>query len=163
MMGNGGMMAGMCPMAVPGTAVATSDTAGGVAMTFTTATGEVPELRTRVHKMSEMHNRASTMQMGARHDDVGMSGSTDSTKSGECGGMGMSGGTMMPPATASVNDVNDGARLVLTATDPAQLQALREHAGACSNRMQQGECGMMGHQHDAAPSDGEHKSHHAPP
>ena len=161
-MANGAMMTEICPMGVPGTAVATSDTASGVAMTFTTAKGEVPELRKRVHKMGEMHNRASTTQMEARHDGVAMSGSTEASKSGECGGMGMAGGTMMPPATASVNDVNDGARLVLTATDPAQLQALREHAGACSNRMQQGECGMLGHQRDAAPSDGE-QSHHAPP
>jgi hypothetical protein len=52
----------MCPMEVPGTTASVADTEDGVAITFTT-TGDVAELRQRVHGMAEMHEHM--MQGGA--------------------------------------------------------------------------------------------------
>jgi hypothetical protein len=37
------MMAGMCPMQVPGTTVAAVDVEGGIGLSFTTTTGDVGE------------------------------------------------------------------------------------------------------------------------
>jgi len=126
-----GMMGDMCPMKVAGTAVTPADVEGGVALAFTTKSGDVTELRQRVRRMAEMHNNhhATGGMMGGMHD----------------GGSGMmkDGGMMMPAATAAVEDVEGGARLVLRPTDPAQLEALREHARTRAGRMASGECPMM--------------------
>ena len=51
-----GMMGDMCPMQVPGTTVTSADVEGGVALVFTTRTGDAAELRQRVRRMAEMHN-----------------------------------------------------------------------------------------------------------
>jgi hypothetical protein len=48
------MMDGICPMSVQGTTVTASDIDGGIALTFVTPTGDVSELRRRVHRMAEM-------------------------------------------------------------------------------------------------------------
>lgn len=149
MMTDGGMMAAMCPMAVPGTTAATSDTPGGVAIAFTTMKGDPPELRGRVRQMAEMHNASGGMMMphppGTNGGSTTPEPSGKAHDSGACGGLGISDSASMPPSTATVVDVDGGARLVLIAKDPAQLQALRQHAASCSNRMQHGECGMMSH------------------
>jgi hypothetical protein len=52
-----GMMGGMCPMQVLGTTVAAADVEGGAALSFTTSTGDVNDLRQRVHHMAEMHDQ----------------------------------------------------------------------------------------------------------
>jgi len=61
-----GMMGGACPMQVPGTTVTATDVEGGVALSFTTSTGDVVDLRQRVRRMAEMHNRhhSGGMMMG---------------------------------------------------------------------------------------------------
>ena len=78
-------MMAMCPMRVPGTTVSVSDTEGGVAVVFKT-TGEVTELSHRVRHMADMHNR--------HHAEKSHDG--------------------MVPATAAAEDVEGGARIVLT-------------------------------------------------
>ena len=55
----------------------------------------------------------------------------------------MGGGLMMPAATASVEDSEGGARLLLRPKDPAELEALREHARMRAGRMARGACPMM--------------------
>jgi hypothetical protein len=156
-----GMMSAMCPMDVPGAAVTPTDVNGGVALVFTTGAGDVAELRQRVRSMAEMHNRhhAGGMMMGGRGAGGGR------------GGM-MGGGMRMPAASASVEDVEGGARLVLRPRDPAQLGALREHVRMQAGRMAHGECPMMspgavGTSEPPAPPtqrDGGHEAHHpAPP
>jgi|RhiMethySRZTD1v2_1073278.scaffolds.fasta_scaffold244075_3 hypothetical protein len=59
-----GMMAMMkdCPMAIEGTKVTAEDTAKGVALTVTTKTGNVTELRERVQRMLGMHGIAATTE-----------------------------------------------------------------------------------------------------
>jgi hypothetical protein len=106
-----------CPMQVPGTTVTASDVEGGVALAFTTHGGDVAELRERVQRMTETHHQ---------HHSGGVMG-------------------MAPPSTAASEDIEGGARLVLKPQDPAQLEALREHARTHAARMAEGDCPMMSH------------------
>ena len=174
--GNGdqaGMMAGMCPMQVPGTTVAATEVEGGIGLSFTTTTGDVAELRQRVRRMAEMHNqRGGHTMMGSRGapapgaDAEQQHGAqAGAGHGGSRGGMMMGGGMMMPAATASAEDIEGGARLILQPKDPAQLGALREHARMKAQRMAGGECPMMslGSVGEPAPTnlgDADHDAHH---
>jgi hypothetical protein len=154
LIGGAGTMAAICPMGVPGTAVATSDTPDGVALAFTTPKGDIDELRAHVHRIANMHNALGTTTVASLHgpNDTSPPNAPDKlANSPLCGGMGMSGGTMMPLASASVVDVDGGARLILTPKDPAQLVALRQHARICASRMQQGQCGIMSREGPSKP------------
>src|SRR5262245_45708747 len=46
-----------CPMMVSGAEVAAIDVQGGVALTFTTKSGDMGELRKRVEMLAKMHNQ----------------------------------------------------------------------------------------------------------
>ena len=125
---------GICPMKVPGATASVTDVDGGVALSFTTTAGDLAELRRRVHRMAarHQHRQGGKMQMG---------------RSG--GGMhAMRGGMMgtahgrMPTSTATVEDIEGGARLLLRPVDPGQLEALRAHARAHGDGMPRGECPM---------------------
>jgi hypothetical protein len=148
-----GVMTDTCPMQVPGTNVTSADVKGGVALAFTTRTGDVAELRQRVRRAAEMHNRhdaGSGMMMG-RHgrgsDDTNPPGHGAGAAPGQVGsdreGMIMGDGMMMPAATASVEDIKGGARLFFQPKDPAQLEALRKHVRTHVERIARGECPMM--------------------
>ncbi|MGZ6143114.1 MAG: hypothetical protein ACXWLM_07230 [Myxococcales bacterium] len=135
----GDKMAAMCPMAVPGTQVSSLDTATGEMITFsTTSPDQVAELRTRVRAMADMHNQhhgAGGMQ--GMHEHEGM-------MSGSGGDSAMASMPMPPPSTATVEDIDGGARLVLAPTDPAQLAQLQSAVRSHAQMMQQqGACGMM--------------------
>lgn len=102
-----------CPMLVPGAEVTVEDTAGGVALAFTTGTGDVEELRRTAHRWAGMHARAySTMPRRAGSGARGM-----------IGGHGMN-----IASTARIEDIPGGARVVLTPLDSADLGRLREAA-----------------------------------
>ncbi|MBI5548447.1 MAG: hypothetical protein HY901_31580 [Deltaproteobacteria bacterium] len=139
-------MDGMCPMKVQGASVTSENVENGVALVFTTQAGDVAELRRRVHHMAEMHNQ---------HRAGGMMGGCPQHRGGS-GGMGgmMMGGGMMPAATASVVDVEGGARLTLHPQDESQLEALRQHVQMCAQAMGKGECPMMAPGAEGAPSEG---------
>jgi hypothetical protein len=127
---------GQCPMEVMGTTVRTADVPGAIAVDFVT-TGDVAEVRRRVARMAEMHNHRA--ESGAGPMDGGM-------MMGGAGGSGtMHGGMtgMMPPSQARVEEFPDGARLVLTPTDPKDLDALREHASMHVMHTAHGGCPMM--------------------
>lgn len=159
-MGAGGM-AQMCPMAVPGTRVAAVDTADGVALAFTTS-GDAEELRRRVRAMAEMHNQhhageAAAADQGSMHGGMmhgggmmggGMGGSgagSGGTMGGTGGGHGRSHeGMMPPPARAAVEDVDGGARIVLTPFSAGEVSSLRAHVHEHATEMQRsGACPMM--------------------
>ena len=78
----------------------------------------------------------------------------------------MGGGMMTPAATASVEDIEGGARLVLRPKDPAQLAALREHVHKKAEQMAGGECPMMSlgggvpASANSNPDDADHDAHH---
>ena len=136
----GGRMAAMCPMAVSGTKVLAADTPTGETLTFsTTSPDQVADLRTRVHALADMHNRHEAA--GATHAHEGMMGGGGDTGSGPAGGP--MADMQPPPATATAEDTDAGARLVLTPKDPAQLAQLQSAVRAHADMMQQGRCGMM--------------------
>ena len=165
----------MCPMHVAGATVSAKDTDSGAALVFMTKTGDVAELRRRVRQMAEWHNQhhSGPMMMGAGQDGGygmmgrgrGMMGRGDGMMGRGDGmmgrGRGMMGGGMMGhgdggygmamvPATASVEDVEGGARLVFIPKDATQLATLRAHVQERATRMAPGECPM-------APRDPEHE------
>lgn len=138
-----------CPMAVPGTQVAAADIPDGVSITFTTADPrQVPELRSRVHAMAAMHER----HHHAGADDVEHHGGMHHGSmhgEGTHGGMGSAGpgapqhAGMPPPSRAVAEDVDGGARVVVTPEDPADLERLRSAVRMHAQHMQEsGRCGM---------------------
>ncbi len=181
-----GMMAEMCPMQVPGTTVATTEVDGGIGLSFTTTTGDVAELRQRLRRMAEMHDQPGGHRMRGSHGTAAPGAGADHQHDAQPGvdheaggrggmmmgegmmmreGMMMGGGMMMPAATASVEDIEGGARMVLQPKDPAQLGSLREQVGMKAKRMADGECPMMsrgsgGEPAPATPGNTGHDAHH---
>ena len=157
MMGGGMMdMMGMgeqCPMFVAGTTVQAKDTSDGMAMTFTT-TGDVAELRRRVHVMADRmnaHSSGSSGGMGMHgmmgaDAGMGMKGADAGMGMGMMGGGGggpMMGGTM-PAMHAQVENVERGARLKMTPSDPAKIGEMRQHMKQHAQTMDQSHgCSMM--------------------
>jgi hypothetical protein len=126
-------MAAHCPANVPGTTVQVVDLEGAVALDFTT-TGDAAEVRRRAARMAQMHGE-SAMHAGMHHG--GMMGNT--------GGPGMHQAMMgKPPASsAQVEELPNGARIVLTPKEPRDLEALRAHAQKHAAHGQHGSCPMM--------------------
>lgn len=138
--GAGGMMAQLrssCPMVVQGANVKVTDTEGGVELVFTTSGGDVNDLRQRVEHMSQMY------QMHGDHGSM-MWHYMSSSRMGPGMGMALDAGVHgpMPAAKASVETIDNGARLVLTPVSAAELAALREHVRFHQARMQSGQCWM---------------------
>ena len=138
----GGMMA-MCPMSVPGTQVSATDTADGEALTFTTTPDQVAELRSRVHAMADMHNQHHSGGEGGMHEhgmhEHGMHGHGMHGHEGMTSGM-----AMPPPSRATVEDLANGARILVTPNDAADLQKLQSAVRGHAQHMSQHGCGMMG-------------------
>lgn len=136
-----GEMGGMCPMGVPGTQVAAEDTATGESLTFTTKSpAQVAVLRERVHAMAEMHNAhhaGGDAEHGGMH---GMHGGMGGGMSGGMEGMGMP-----PRSEARVENLPDGARILVTPKDPADLQRLQSTVRQHATQMQEHGCPMMDH------------------
>lgn len=129
-----GGMAGVCPMSVPGTKLSAADTSTGEAITFTTAPDQAAALREKVHAMADMHNRHHA------------SGDADHGGMGGMHGGGMMGDMQMPPPSrAAVEDLPDGARIIVTPNDPADLERLQKTVRMHAEHMQQHGCGMMDH------------------
>ncbi len=140
------MMMKDCPMALPGTSLATSDTAAGIAINFTTEADNVPELRRRVEQMAAMH-------------------------SGKPSNEGMMKGGMLP-GTAVYEPIPNGARLTLTPKDPEMLSEFRNQVRAHVEQMKKGGCSgmqqMMGNMGAAKPEpkaepkkdETDHSAHH---
>jgi hypothetical protein len=135
----------MCPMKVEGTQAAASDVEGGVALTFTTATGDVEALRAQVARMAERHN---AHHAGASSPDAPAQGCCQQAGQGPHGpghhgrhpAMGKAMGMPMMAAKASVEEVPGGARMVLTPNDPANLGTLRQHVHQHAGMMSKGGC-----------------------
>lgn len=141
-----------CPMVVEGSDVAVADTQEGVALTFTTEAGDVGDLRARVQHMAQMYGMHAG-QRGMMWHHMGGQGQGR-------GGPGMDMGHMagrgpMPAATATVTEIDKGARLELRPTDASQLDALREHVRWHQQRMESGECWMLQDQPTGAPRGGQ--------
>jgi hypothetical protein len=130
----------MCPMmGMAGANVAAADTADGAALAFTT-TGDPAELRAHVRRMADMHNHGGGHRGGMHHG-----GDMQGGMQGGTGGGGMHAGKEMHmvPSRASVEDLPNGARVLLVPNDPSQLSALRAQAREHAAMMAKGECPMM--------------------
>ena len=110
-----------CPMAIPGVAITVDDSVDGVAINFSTTSGDVAELRRRVESIAKMH---SDTQPGAM-----MSGNMKAGK--------------MIPFTLKQEATSNGARLLLTPKDPALLLEFRAQIRTHVEHMQKGDCSMM--------------------
>ena len=131
---------GMCAM-MKDAQLAATDGEHDVTVTFTTQ-GDPTELRAHVHKMGAMHDQMGHGEMG--HGKMMGGGEMGSGSHEMAGGSGM--GDMhahMVPSHAAVDDVDHGARVVLTPDDPAQLAALRDQVHAHVEMMKSGKCPMM--------------------
>lgn len=112
MAGMPGNAPGDCPMIVEGATVRAEDTEDGAALVFTT-TGDVTDLRNRVGRLAAMHN-----QMHATDTSMG------------------------PPSMAKVELIEGGARMVVTATNPADVEALRSRVHVRADNARPGVCPM---------------------
>jgi hypothetical protein len=132
-----GMSMQNCPMAVPGTQVSVADTPDGEAITFTTSPDHASDLRDRVHAMADMHNR--------HHQGDGMEGMHGVMQHGHMMGGGEHMTMMPPPSRAAVEDVDGGARIVVSPTDPADVDRLRSAVRAHAEHMRESGTCEMGH------------------
>lgn len=145
-----GGMGGMCPMSVPGTEVVTEDTTTGEAVTFTTKSADqVAALRERVHAMADMHNAhhagGDAGHAGGDAGHGGMHGMHGGMGGGGTSGGGMEGMEMPPPSQATVEDLPDGARILVAPKDPADLQRLQSTVRRHATHMREHGCPMMDH------------------
>lgn len=156
-----------CPMLVSNAKVEVTDTDRGVALTFTTDEGNVADLRGRVQHMAQMyqmhHGHGSMMWHQMRGQGAGqgqgmmgqgqghMMGQGQGRMMGQSQGQGMMAGSgPMPAVQTSVQNVDKGAKLVLTPEKPTDLASLRNHVRMHQERMNSGECWMLQNQ---GPSD----------
>ena len=104
-----------CPMKVPGADLSVANVENGVALTITTKSGDVAELRRRTESMAKMHSASS-----ATHAH----------------------GSMMA-FSIKYEEVPNGARLTLTPKDLAQLEEFRAKVRQHAAQMLKGDCSMM--------------------
>lgn len=123
-----------CPIAVEGTDVEVEDTENGVALTFTTESGDVELVRERAEHLAAMYE----MHRGRGHmmwHHMGRGGGHMGRGMGPGAGQGP-----MPAANATVEEIEGGARLVLTPVGGEDLATLRQHARFHQQRMHAGQC-----------------------
>lgn len=102
-----------CPLGVRGAAVAATDTADGITLTFTTdVVANVEELRTRARDAAAMHGPGEKVGLGhdGRHGEGGQHGLQT---------------LQLPPVHAAEDDVNEGARIRFVPADQKDLEVLR--------------------------------------
>lgn len=128
-----------CPNAVQGAEIVVSDTEGGVALTCTTGAANLSEVRTRVRNLARMYDmhRGNRSMMWHR---MGGEGMAQGEGMAHGSGTAMEDSGLMPAASSTVTNTDDGARIELRPNDPAQLEALRQHIRSHQQRMQSGEC-----------------------
>jgi hypothetical protein len=111
-----------CPTHVQGAKVAVADTTNGSAVTITTESAKVAELRRGVKLMTKMYD--------ANEEKPAMMPNW-----------------MWISAAVKYEQVPKGARLTLTPNDPTQLcirvEAFRKQVREYAERMQKGDCSMM--------------------
>ncbi len=143
-----------CPVAVLGTSVSVEDTNRGAALVFVT-TGDVDEVRKRVAAMAAMHSdHHSSMgalptgdEDSAGHDHGGHAGhDMGGMEHGEAGGAhgAHAGGMISVHSQATVEEIEGGARLVLTAM-PDDVGALQSELRTHAQHLSTGTCAMGHH------------------
>ena len=142
-----------CPMKVTGADVSVADVENGIAVTVTTKSGDVADLRRRTENMAKMHSGSSNADMHGH----------------------------MMSFSVKYEEVPNGARLTLTPKDVTQLQEFRAKVRQHVEQMAKGECSMMQGmmmqgtmggmknpeprpkpEPKAEPDDADHNAHHPP-
>lgn len=128
---------GMCPMNVPGTRVEATDTADGETLSFTTSEPDkVEQLRQTIQHVGAMHQRGQAMG-GKGH--AGQCPECPMHEQMQAGMRGMG----HIDANARVENIEGGARLVLTPVNPDDMEKLRREVRQHAEQMAAGQCPMM--------------------
>jgi hypothetical protein len=123
-----------CPEVLVGTSIEEQDVGGGTALVFTTADpAAVQALRRHVRHLAAVHDDHHRAD-GARLVDFQPAAERDPL------GAALAPGTSIPAASAVAEDVASGARLVLRATDPGKIAALRDQARLQAAQLPGGSC-----------------------
>jgi hypothetical protein len=140
-----------CPMHLAGVQVASEVTPEGAALVFTTRTGDVTELRSRVRALAS-HENTMSAAAGAIAQAPG-GADTGRTRLGHDGASSDAAhavdshapqAELTLAATVSVEEIGGGARLVFAAKSGAQLGELREHVRMLAQDMKTGDCPTTG-------------------
>jgi hypothetical protein len=119
-----------CPMEIPGTVAAFTEVDGNPAIEFRT-TGDVIQLRKRVHAFLEPQDASGAVAPGVSADTQG------------------AGGTQMKPDIAYIgaktrfDDVTGGVRVTYVPADDGQLAALHAQVSAQVAKLDSGDCSDM--------------------
>jgi len=135
----GGMMEELrsgCPMAIEGTKVEATDTDSGIALSFSSDKANISELRRRVRHLGHMYKMHRFQGRMMWHRMLGGAGDAKRMHRSVEG--------HMPGVSARVEETPEGARIILDAKDKDELDAVRNHGRWHQERMQSGECWMMG-------------------
>lgn len=169
-----------CPFGAPDVELALADVDGGASLTAVGPTDRVQALRHMGQKMAAMHGAGSEGHgehggegkhgMHSEHQGDGDHSAHSESGSGGHGMHGDGGHAMhdgqmmdMPSVEIAVEEVDGGVRLVFTATNPADVQALRDHLTKHVAMMKEGRCGgdaeaSSSHEEpEAAQPEGEHE------
>ena len=156
-----------CPLLVDNVQVEIEEVPTGVALNFRTTEGDVEELQDRVEQMArmyELHDSSGGTILWHHYShmrgDMDQQGLKKAKKQGEKQGekqakkqakkQGNQGNQdepmgVIPTSTAMVEDLDDGARLVLIPQDPDDIDELREQIRTHQQHMSAGECWMSTH------------------
>lgn len=116
----------MCPAMIPGVEVATEEAPGGIAVTLTASPGQVAEVRERVRRVADMHTRMQERQP-VRGEEPGMGKDTRCMMK-------------LPDSDASVEEIEGGSRIVLSAKNPEDIEELRAQVRQHAEHMKHGGC-----------------------
>jgi hypothetical protein len=116
-----------CPVQVPATAVTVVNTKTGVAMFFTTMPANVNEVRRRVSLLAKMDNPPAAPP-SADMPEVDPPPSVFGAPA------------KLVPLQAKVEEISDGASLVLTPLNPMDVESLRAYVRNSAQHMHLGRC-----------------------
>jgi len=107
-----------CPLTISGARADIENSGSGLTITVTSAADQLLLLRARAHALPDVH--------------VGLAAACPCALPAEGGGA--------PPADVSVDDLEGGVRLVVTAKDPADTANLRSALRGQLSRVHGGDC-----------------------
>jgi hypothetical protein len=114
-------VAEQCPTMIPGVEASTAETSNGIAITLSAPPAEVERIRRMIGHMAEVQNRREAMAQGQEAAP-------------------MHPGLLTIPAWAATENTERGARLILTANDPSQVEELRRQIRAHVELWSSGNC-----------------------
>lgn len=142
-------LADECPVALPGVRVALQATDEALALTFTSPTSELTQLRNRVQQLARLY-----AMCGWHRDQIAWYPTTSNAMQSSLSDLAPSGvdctdvshrstdepRSNMPPASIRVEDLPIGARIVFTPTNPTDVAGLRDRLAGDQRHMNGGEC-----------------------